>query len=197
MNELSINDDLEENCHLNQKDLLDHDENKYQEDKKFEVDPNDIDRIFISNKSIIFKNISISFDFTVILVLGFGINFIILGLCRTKGFSYTEALSTFGMINDLFGCIIPYSLTTNYMYKSVEAYSSNNSRLYAKLYNKTNFILLLLGAIMLILFCFAFGPIFSIVSKNTKAVESLTEMLRWMSTGIIFWYLQFVIIIGS
>ena len=190
MKDNSINNDVDEKTALNNKDLVENE--KPNEAKNFEVDPNDIDKFFSSNMSIIKKNISITIEFVIVISAVIGRDLIVFGFCRDKGFSITEALTAFTLINELFGGCVPYALTANYMYKSGEAYAAGNAKLFGELYNKTNFILLVVGSIMLILFCTAFPAVFGAISNNAEAVSHLTAMLRWMSIGIIFWFLQFV-----
>lgn len=148
------------------------------------------DDIFKSNYQIGKASLKIGGEFMIVMLSNAIKDFLLFIFCRSKGIDVVEAATALSVIYDMFCVALPWSLTTLYMYNSAEAYSSGNFRLLGILTNKMNFILLVLGVTVSILFCSIIEPIYNHLSDRPGAVQNLSEMIRWTAIGTPFFYIQ-------
>lgn len=148
------------------------------------------DKIISSSFEIGKASVKIGAEFMILMLSNALKDFLVFIFCRTKGFEIVEAVTSLSVIYDMFCISFPWSLTCLYMYNAAEAYANGNSRLLGILTNKMNFILLVFGVTMALLFCTMIEPIFDSISNEPLAVNNLKKMMRWMSIGTPFFYLQ-------
>lgn len=151
----------------------------------------DLNYIYDGPWPIAKNSMIIGLEYAIVFITTLSRDLICFAFCRDKGFAVVESVTAMSVIFDLFCCMLPWSVSSLYMYNAAEAYAAGNSKLLGILTNKLNFILLIFGISMSILFSTIVEPIYMGISTNLDATNHLTAIMRWVSVGLTFWYLQF------
>jgi len=148
---------------------------------------------FSDDWSIVKNEILMAIDIIAVMITIIGRDMVIYAFCRTYGFHIVAAVTGISALYDLCCGVIPMACSVPLIFIGGVCAGKQDIDGLLKYYNKTNFMLVLLSLIFVILFCFALGPLMSCFFSEEDQIVAMNmqTIFRYSAIGLPFFYLNF------
>lgn len=165
----------------------------HQEIKNFNED-DDLEKVFETYWTLIWFILQ-----STTMISLFNVSFVIITLLvmvvsRGQEYEIIESILAYSIIFQIFCISIPWSFSVYYLQEAAVLFYEREYKALGVLTKRLLFVFLSLSLFLVIIFCLALGPFFSAILSNQNAANHITTILRYMSIGVPFWYIQFGII---